>query len=279
MKKIILLFTTLLSLPTFAVTGWDHGNAGDSYAAEFIMTAKDLVLRLKTLPSTELKEINLALLIGAIETTTVRSDDKVIYKDGLEVEAVNDPDQGLIVVNRNIWRTRRADSETIHRYTFVLHEYLGIMRINDEQYKVSGPLVALLDVKNYNPSLWWNPLNPVNYITMNLIYSSGSCKMNGLAFDLNKTEEMLISETTGDCGDEYRKVMVAKSSLTAPPSSNARGTFHRFQIAVFDRAGANIGSLTYEPEWGRCLGPQTGACSSSGKLLVGGVEFIFWLRP
>ncbi|MBS1971907.1 MAG: hypothetical protein JSU04_16470 [Bdellovibrionales bacterium] len=279
MKKFLVLFTALLSCQTFAAVGWDHGNAGDSYAAEFIMTAKDLVVHLKTLPSTELKQVNLALLIGAIETTTVRSEDQVIYKDGREVEAVNDPDQQLIVVNRSIWRTRRADTETIHRYTFVLHEYLGIMRIDDEQYKVSGPIVALLDLKNYNPSQWWNPLNPVNYITMNLIYSSGSCKMDGLTFDLNKTEEVLMTETTGDCGDEYRKVVVAKSSLTAPPSSNARGTFHRFQIGVLDKDGKTIGNLTYEPEWGRCLGPQTGACTSSGKLLVGGVEFIFWLRP
>lgn len=278
MKKLLLLLLSLICAQAHAV-GWDHGNAGDSYAAEFIMTAKDLVVHLKTLPGTEIKEFNLTLLVGAIETTTVRSEDNLIYKDGREVEAINDPDQKLIVVNRNIWRTHRADVETIHRYTFVLHEYLGIMRVNDEQYKVSGRLVALLTLKNYNPAQWWNPLNPVNYITMNLIYSSGSCAINGLQFDLNKTEEVLVSETQGDCGDEYRKVVVAKSSLNAPPSSNARGTFHRFQVAVFNKEGTALGSFTYEPEWGRCLGPQAAACSSSGKLLIGGVEIIFWLRP
>ncbi|WP_413291488.1 hypothetical protein [Bdellovibrio sp. HCB337] len=278
MKKILVLIQFLFVTPAFAVEGWDHGNAGDSYAAEFVMTAKDLVLRLKTLPSTELRDVNLALLIGAIETTTVRTEDQLIYK-GREVEAVNDPDQKLIVLNRSIWRTRRSESNTIARYTFVLHEYLGIMRVSDEQYKVSGPLVALLDLKNYNPAIWWNPLNPVNYISMNMIYSSGSCKIEGLKFDLQKTEEVLVAETTGDCGDDYRKVVVAKSAGTAPPSSNARGTFHRFQLAIFDTNGTNISQLTYEPEWGRCLGPQEGACASSGKLLLGGIEFVFLLRP
>jgi len=278
MKKFLILIQILFSVPALAVDGWEHGNAGDSYAAEFVMTAKDLVIRLKTLPSTELKEVNLALLIGAIETTTVRTEDKLIYK-GLEVEAVNDPDQKMIHLNRSIWRSRRSENSTIARYTFVLHEYLGIMRVNDDQYKVSGPLVALLDLKNYNPSMWWNPLNPVNYITMNMVYSSGSCKIEGLKFDLQKTEEMLVSETTGDCGDDYRKVVVAKSSGTAPPSSNARGTFHRFQLAMFDRNGNTISQLTYDPEWGRCLGPQEGACASSGKLLIGGIEIVFLLRP
>lgn len=278
MKKFFFLIHILFAVPTWAYEGWDHGNAGDSYAAEFVMTAKDLVLHLKTLPSGELDEVNLALLIGAIETTTVRTEDQLLYK-GREVEAINDPDQKLILLNRSIWRSRRAENNTIARYTFVLHEYLGIMRVNDEQYKVSGPLVALLDLKNYNPALWWNPLNPVNYITMNLVYSNGNCKIEGLKFDLQKTEEVLVSETTGDCGDDYRKVVVAKSSNTAPPSSKLRGTFHRFQIGIMDRNGNNISQLTYEPEWGRCLGPQIGACASSGKVLLGGIEFVFLLRP
>ncbi|WP_413557582.1 hypothetical protein [Bdellovibrio sp. HCB209] len=259
--------------------GWDHGNAGDSFAAEFIMTAKDLVQHLKTLPSTELKGFKIETFIGAIETTTVRSEQVLYYEDGREVEGINKPEQKLILINRRMWRENRVETETLHRYTFVLHEYLWIMGIDDTQYKVSAPIVALLSVKNNDPSKWWNPLNPVNYLTLNLVYNSGACTIDGASFNLAKTEEMVMIETKGDCGDDYRKVVIAKSSLTAPPSSNARGTFHRFQVAVMDQAGNSLGQLTYEPEWGRCLGPQTGACASSGKVLVGGVEIIFWLRP
>lgn len=278
MKKNFLLFLLTL-LPTAATAGWEHGNAGDSYAAEFVMTAKDLLLRLKMVPSPELKEVDLDRLAGVIQNTTVRTEETVIFEDQREVEAINYPDKKLIVLSRSMWRSRRLESETLHRYTFVLHEYLGIMRVDDTQYRISGPLVALLDLKNYNPSRWWNPLNPMNYVTLNLIYSSGSCQLEGVAFDLNKTEEIQVAETKGNCGDEYRKVVIAKSSGTAPPSTQARGTFHRYQVGILDNKGTTLGQFTYEPEWGRCLGPQEGACSASGKILEGGVEFVFLLRP
>ncbi|MFN3453844.1 MAG: hypothetical protein ACK41T_02715 [Pseudobdellovibrio sp.] len=280
MKRwLILIFFINLQNVQHAFAGWEHGNAGDSYAAEFIMTAKDILIKLKTLPYDRREAINLDHFTGVLENTTVRTEEVLKYIDGKEVEAINYPDQKLILLNRTLWRTRRTSSETLARYTFVLHEYLGIMRIDDSQYKISGPIISLLNLNNYNPSVWWTPMNPTNYIGLNLIYNNGSCQLSGSSLSLNKNDEMILIETNGTCGDDYRKIMIAKSSGTAPPSSSIRGTFHKFQIAIFNKNNTQIGQFNYEPEWGSCLGPQEGTCYQSGKIISNDIEFIFMLKP
>lgn len=275
-------FLFLLSLFSFAAAadartlGWDNGNAGDTYTAEFILTARDLLPRMKLLPQSELSGIDMNRLSGAVLNAKVHSEE-VLRLNGYEVDAINYPDRQEILVSRSRWRNLRAPQETANRLMLVLHEYLFLAGVDDTQFRVSGRLVPQMNVENFNPNRWWNPLNPVNRITLNLEYSPEGCSVPSIDLNLASGAEEIDASTSGNCGDAFRRISVRKNSFTAPPSSGARGTFHRYEVLVRDRADSPLGTFTYEPEWGQCLLPQDGTCKLSGKIFVGGVEFHFWL--
>ena len=265
----------LLALPAQAPAGWENGNAGDIYSAEFILTGRDLFQRLKLLPASELTGIDLNRFYGAVMNTKVHSDEYVEL-NGYEVDAKNLPETGEIILNRSRWRPLRAESETRQRFLLVLHEYLWVAGVEDPQFRVSGRLMSQLTVIDYNPNRWWNPLNPANHLSLRLDYAPNNCVLSGMDFNTQAAEEQFSVEAKGECGEAYRKVEVTKHSFTAPPSTGARGTFHRYDVRVFDRGGL-VGALTYEPDWGVCVLPQDGSCRLGGKIYAGGVELNFWL--
>ncbi len=260
-----------------AWAGWENGNAGDTYAAEFILTARDLHIRLKLLPASELGPLDLEKFAGTILGTTVRTQDKVIYVDGHQVEAINYPEQKLILLSRNYWRENRVTGRTFARFVFVLHEYLGIMKIDDSQYRISERLVSMLDIKDYSLLQFWHSLNPMNHVSLRLVYSPQNCSLKNMSFDLTQTKEALVSEAQGDCGDAYRRIEIMKGSFTAPPAMHVKGSFQKYEIKVLNRRNEVTGLFEYEPEWGKCIFPQDGSCQLSGKVQSGGVEFSFWL--
>jgi hypothetical protein len=268
----------LLSVPAQArEEGWDHGNAGDAFASEFVLSGRDLVQRMKLLPASERQGVDLNQLAGAVLNTKVHTEERLILR-GMEVDALNFPEKGLIILSRARWRPLRVASETRQRLTLVLHEYLGVMGLDDSQYRLSGRIIPQLDIKDYNPHRWWNPLNPANRVSLELAYAPEGCTIDGFNFDPALPSETLTIQTVGPCGDAYRTVIVRKNSYTAPPGSPARGTFHRYEIQVLSAAGDPLGQMTYEPEWSSCLLPQDGVCRLSGKIFVGGVELIFWMQ-
>jgi hypothetical protein len=257
--------------------GFDHGNPGDTVTREFRLTALDIFQRLKLLPASEINGIDMNRLAGAIANVEVQSQENVFLR-GVERDAINDPDKNLIVVSRSRWAPLQFADRTESRLGLVLHEYLFFVGIDDTGFDFSRNLIAKLNVKNFNTGRFWNPLNPVNRITTNLVFNPGNCKLDGLNFNTAETEEEKEVATTGDCGDAYRRVLVLKTHLQAPPSSQWQGIFHRFEIHVFDGAGVEMQNMTYEPDWGQCLLPTDGTCSVSGKLFVGGVELRFWFQ-
>lgn len=274
---LLLAFLTLLAPQAQArALGWDNGNAGDTYTAEFILTARDILPRLKLLPQSEIAEIDLNRLAGAVLGTKVHSEEK-LELNGYEVDAKNYPDRGEILVSRSRWRVLRTPQETTNRLMLVLHEYLFLIGIDDTQFRLSGRLIPLLGIENFNPNHWQNPLNPANRVTMSLEYSPNGCSVPSLDFNLSAPSEEVTASTTGECGSAYRRITVRKNSFAAPPSSGARGTFHRYEISVRGETDELLGGFTYEPKWGECLLPQDGTCMLSGKISAGGVEFLFWL--
>lgn len=256
--------------------GWDNGNAGDIYTAEFILTARDILPRLKLLPQSEIAEIDFNRLAGAVLNTKVHSEEK-LELNGYEVDAKNYPDRGEIILSRSRWRVLRTPQETTNRLMLVLHEYLFLIGINDTQFRLSGRIIPLLDIENFNPNLWRNPLNPANRITTSLEFSPEGCSAPSLEFNLSSASEEVTAATAGDCGEAYRLISVRKNSFAAPASTGARGTFHRYEISVRSATNELLGGFTYEPKWGDCVLPQDGTCMLSGKVFVGGVEFLFWL--
>ncbi len=142
--KLLLLFAALLPLPASA--GFDTGNAGDSYSAEFLFTARDVLQRLEMLEQEGTQTVDLRKLRRVIEVTKVVSEERV-YLDGHERDAVNYPSLQLIKLGRERWKALRAPSETKARLTLVFHEFLWIMRIDDTNFSVSQPIIEMLNVR------------------------------------------------------------------------------------------------------------------------------------
>ncbi|MGZ3805353.1 MAG: hypothetical protein ACXVB4_14150 [Pseudobdellovibrionaceae bacterium] len=268
-------FGCLMGADVFA--GWDHGNAGDAVASEFILTGRDVLQRLELLFQNNKPVFDTANLRVAIMATEVVSEDHVDL-DGHERDAVNYyPSKRLIKVNRSRWSDLRRSTETKARLRLVLHEYLWISGVDDTNFVHSEHLIELLNIGNYSPSIWWNPVNPANYVNATLSFAPGDCSFQPGKLNVKLSEETLLMESVGHCTEEaYRKVQIVKSTGITPASSQARGLFHKYEISVFDKAQNLKGEMVFEPEWGACLLPENGACQVSGKMTIGGVEFVFW---
>ncbi|WP_413290783.1 hypothetical protein [Bdellovibrio sp. HCB337] len=130
MKKLVLI-TTMIILPftSQALEGRESGG-GDSYALEFVQIAQQVTQHLKFQRS---KLIDIKKLDEAITKTTIESTDKKLVLNGAAKDAINYPAEGRIVINRQSWRGMSRDVKP----ALVLHEYLGIMRVNDATYELS----------------------------------------------------------------------------------------------------------------------------------------------
>jgi hypothetical protein len=264
-------------VPPVGDIGWDNGNAGDSVAAEFILSGRDVLQRIEFVNQASGVVFDTENLRAAVKATEVVSEDN-LKLDGHERDAVNYyPKKRLIKVNRQRWKDLRRPQETKTRLRLVLHEYLWISGIDDTNYVQSEYLIELLNVKNYSPTVWWNPVNPVNMIQLKLRYaSSAECTLSPIRLNPRATEEVSEVSTKGPCGTDARIVRVVKATGVTPPASQIRGYFHRFDVQVLTEAKQVIGEFQFEPEWGSCLLPESGSCRMSGKISVGGVDFTFW---
>jgi hypothetical protein len=276
---IIALSLTLQSPTAHARAGWDHGNPGDTVVREFTITAQDIFNRMKLLPESEREGVDMNKFQGAILNAEIVSRDRLVEPlNDNEVPAMNFPSDNKIVINRRLWPQYRSAEQTENRFGLVLHEFLMLMRVDDDRFLLSNKIVAKLNVGQFNSGRFWNSLNPVNRISTSLIFNPGDCALKGFNFDTEQQEEVAHETTTGDCGEAYRSVTIRKTALQAPPSSGWRGIFHRFEITVADGTGKDLGQTIVEPEWGRCLLPQDGGCEVGGKIFIGGVEFRFWFQ-
>lgn len=273
MKMIFTILFACLASP-LAFAGWDNGNAGDAWANEFELTAKDLVQRLELASKNGLPIPHVAKLRAALVTTTVTSK-KAVFLEGEERDAVNYPSQGLIELGRDRWNDLRRASETKNRMRLVLHEYLWIIGEDDTGFRISQGMIDLLDIKNFNPNIWWNPVNPVNTITAAVLGAPQGCTIPPLKIDLRVANAQETQYTVGTCGEFFRKIQVTVTTGITPTSSNIRGEFNSYDVHVYDRHG-EIGRFEFEPEWGKCLLPESGGCRASGKIGVGGIDFNFW---
>lgn len=140
MKKLkwsvgILFIATSLSAFAFE-EGTDRGNGGDEYSKSFIEYGLDIseALGQNPIPGVDAKSLQ-----QAVRNTFVNSQENLVLR-GNEVDAINypNPQNPRILVSRSGW-DRLAS--TPHRRAFlVLHEYLGILGIDDSRYQISSLL-------------------------------------------------------------------------------------------------------------------------------------------
>ena len=133
--------------------GFDNGNAGDAYSAEFIFSARDVLQRLELSAADGHPLYDTAKLRAAIQSTTVVSIDHVLVS-GEERDAANFPVQKLIRISRTRWSDYRQANETLDRLKIALHEYLDITGVDDTHYDTSEKLIKALNVPDYSPAVW-----------------------------------------------------------------------------------------------------------------------------
>lgn len=272
MKSITLFLLIILSVfSTTAIAGDGVGNGGDSIASEFILTAKD-ALRILKGKSEVKKYLDVDKFEIAILNTKISSTDDSLILNDIEVDAINYPEQKRIKINRSRWLDLRSSSRTVSRFNLVMHEYLGIMKIEDNQYSLSQLIVGIMGPGNYSTSKFWNPMNPTNNLDVH-VYSGGSTcsRTGGIEFDLNKPNEHYRGETC----NSNRKIEVIKTQGTGGSSNGIIGTYHLFEIKILNEKNEILGTVKYIPEWGRCLISESKYCSQSGSILIDNVSLNF----
>ncbi|RZA08229.1 MAG: hypothetical protein EOP11_05430 [Proteobacteria bacterium] len=114
--------------------GHERGNGGDGYAESFIALAREINNSLVKDPiaGVDVKEFSMA-----ISRTRVNSRPALALR-GNAVDAINLPDANQILISREGWE--RMQREPHRRAFLVLHEYLGIMGVDDSTYQISSQL-------------------------------------------------------------------------------------------------------------------------------------------
>jgi hypothetical protein len=139
-KSILLLlpFVSHFALGFNSSAGGIDAGGGDAYAAEFVGLAHQLVDM-----ATELEHspVDADQLKAAILETEIQTLDRV-FLNGIEKDAINYPSRQLIELSRSRWDDIKDD--VVRRYRLVLHEYLGILKINDEDYQISSKFLSSL---------------------------------------------------------------------------------------------------------------------------------------
>ncbi|MBO9668131.1 MAG: hypothetical protein J7501_15120 [Bdellovibrio sp.] len=86
-------------------------------------------------------------MLEAIYTTKIEFvKDRLISPQGIEVDALNFPSKKLIQVNLARWEGYASESTQIAR--LVVHEYLGILKVNDAEYYWSESLTKRRQITN-----------------------------------------------------------------------------------------------------------------------------------
>jgi len=142
----LLMLFVLMVPPALASEGHDQGNGGDLYAAEFV-EAGERVLNL--LRNNNSKDVDTAALELAVKRTKVESTDKELRLGGLPKDAINYPSQGRIIFNRDRWIKLDAGQKPV----LVLHEYLGILGLEDASYAISRRIIGAF---RYDIGYWLN---------------------------------------------------------------------------------------------------------------------------
>ncbi len=137
MRVLITIFFLSLIL-TKGYCGDDGGSGGDVYGKEFELLGREFSKVIKEFDGSAILrkwEVDADLFLAAIEATLLRSDEgeNVVLK-GKEVDAIKNPEKKSILINRTRWR----GMSLLKRMEMVVHEYLGILGKEVNQYAVSN---------------------------------------------------------------------------------------------------------------------------------------------
>ena len=134
-KFVYLLSALLVSQVAFAQDGGISGGGGDGYAIQFVQVARMIQTALGVSADSA---VDAAALKRAILETKVESTDQNLELDGKNKDAINYPAEKRITMSRSRWGSLSGTQKR----TLVLHEYLGILRIDDSNYQISARIIS-----------------------------------------------------------------------------------------------------------------------------------------
>ena len=131
--------------------GTDTSGGGDTRSLQFVAMAKELIKYLEPLEKQgkiDLGKIDYDAFRKAIENTKVSVTNETLYVNGVPKEAKNYPKRKPpeIVLHAERWD---AVNEGSRRAAILLHEYLGIMGIDDTKYQISSKIYQDTMLKNF----------------------------------------------------------------------------------------------------------------------------------
>lgn len=130
-----LIFAYSFQLSASIGLGHDQGNGGDLFAAEFVKTGEWLLRLLRYQGE---HSIDLDLLESVIEHSSVESTDKRLRLNDTPKDAINYPQQKRILFDRRRWKKMDKGERAV----LVLHEYLGLMKVENASYAFSKELLG-----------------------------------------------------------------------------------------------------------------------------------------
>ena len=138
--KLSNMFTALgilsLTLNLSSYAGVGAGGGGNAIAQDFKSKALTVLDLLKT--QAPAGEIDLQKLSEAIKTTDVEGTQTELFLQGAHKDCINYPDQKQILVSEKDWQSLGL----VNQQFLALHEYLGILRVNDQDYQMTSKLLA-----------------------------------------------------------------------------------------------------------------------------------------
>ena len=137
-----MIISILLAATALADSGGDSSGGGDFRSLQFVQLAWKLDEILKPMAEKgiiDLGAFDFSRFEKAIQKTKVSITTEKIFVNGIEKDAKNDPNKKPpeIVLNADRWD---AIAEGSRRGALALHEYLGIMGIDDRKYQISSKL-------------------------------------------------------------------------------------------------------------------------------------------
>ena len=140
----------LALLLTFSLNAWAAGgmvgNGGDAVLQEFNLRGIQMAAYFRAEPAVASRfAIDAAKFLDVVRKTKLEAQDHLTL-NGVEVDAINHPDQMRIEVSRLRWE---ASSQLENTYfvqrRIALHEYLWVYGIDDTGYAISNAIIAELE--------------------------------------------------------------------------------------------------------------------------------------
>lgn len=168
--KFLFLLISLIPAHVIAGQGNEIGHGGDPYAYEFSSIGREIANELVKRSPAIFVVVNASDFLKTVEEVLIVSDEAETVKlmrkrvvNGIQIEelvpvdAINYPSLKKILLNRKHWREATFSQKLL----LVLHEYLGILGVERDNYNTSYEMSSILEA--VFTSVMKNPAPALNY--------------------------------------------------------------------------------------------------------------------